>query len=577
MLSSSDEQAITYSRRATTVSLDPSGTYRYEPENRQWSRQLSAVADDAQNLSRSASISLSTSPEGNRLIQRPGTNTYLTTAQASLSALTQTFSHSPPTHQSVSGMASSLKKYSPSSSLTPGWGIFSGSGHGSRSSRPSVHYSESSSHEKDIGNGLRSSASTANIRSLRGDGRLTPDTIGRRSARSMAPSEAWDSTKKVEPGKKKKKKLKSTLRNQDKFDLDSYVSLPLLDPSLEARYKGYRASYAQLLEVWQLYIPRAEVFKIDGIDEDKSSGSGSSPVKRPRRRTLVFDEECASNGLQIRRTCPACTYLLEPIEKNGVAISWQCINAECPSTSRRVSKKSTCAICEKAINGLSVPCLQCEHLTCYDCSQAWFGNKLEVEQRHRKKRRDSKSSIALETIESGEEAVTDDDEDIDAESRSCPTGCGCPCLTVHVDVPVPTNMEGASVSNRTSATIQPQPPLRTMSELSILSQSSLKSQNTADGPFASFLALTRKKSTSAEPATMKTGPLVESSPPKIDIADNGTAANRYGNLKDEEDRDEALLNPWAGSKLASLGRGLGGGLSRGLRERGSDSTIRRVD
>lgn len=49
------------------------------------------------------------------------------------------------------------------------------------------------------------------------------------------------------------------------------------------------------------------------------------------------------------------------------------------------------------------------------------------------------------------------------------------------------------------------------------------------------------------------------------------AATEEGSREAEEER---ALNPWAHSRLASLGKGVGGGLSRGLRERGSDSTIR---
>ena len=565
MLSSSDEAAILHARRAATVTLDPGdrpGEYRYEPTTRRWSRAPSVVAEDDQNqLSTSAAVSLSTLPEGNRLSHRASTNGNLSNAQASLSALTQSFSHSPPIPSNMDNLASSMKKYSPSGSLTPGWGIFSG-GHTSRTSRPSVHYSESQSQEKEPN--LRSSASIANLRSLRRDGRLTPET-GRQSLRSVAPSEASDSTRRMD-SRNRKKTLKTTLRNQDRFDLDTYVTLPFLDPQLEARYRGYRASYAHLLDVWQLHVSRAEVLKIDGLADEEASAP--SPIKRPRRKTLVSDDQDNRQRLQIRRTCQSCGSTLAAIEKNGMAVGWHCVNADCASTaaSRRVSKKSRCTICETAVYGLSVPCIQCGHLTCYECAEQWFGNKEAITKSQQKRTRaSSKESVALEAIESGEEAVADDD-DVDDERRTCPSGCGCPCASVRIDVPAP-----PPSSKRASREISnTRPMVRTTSQLSTTSQTpTLMSANSTDTALASFLALTRKKSTSAE-AAAKT-----SSPPKAELTTGATGTRPEGEGIESNDGD-GLLNAWAVSKFASLGRGMGGGLSRGLRERGSDSTIRRV-
>jgi hypothetical protein len=624
LLSSSDDAPALHSRRATTASLDPSGGYRYMVEAPQWSRAPSLTNEELSNFSsRTQAVPLSTSPEGNRFAQRSSTSGNLSTAQASLSALTQTFSHSPPVQSTMSGMASSLKKYSPSSSLTPSWSIFA-SGHGPRAPRASVHYSESSSQDKDTG--LRSSASLANIRSFRKDGGLTPEA-GRRSVRSFAPSEASDNTRKM-GSKKGKKIVKTVLHNPDKFDLDSHISIPLLDPCLEARYRGYRASYAHLLDVWQLHVPKAEILKIDGFAEQDSTGP--SPVKYPRRKTLVLEEQHKGSGLQILRTCQSCGDVLGAIEKNGAAIGWHCINAECISSSRRVSKKSTCAICQMTVDGLSIPCLQCGHITCYDCGLEWFGTSTIPEsktQRQRRKRRtSSKESIGLETIESGEEAVlvVDEEDLLPRQNNTCPAACGCSCptISIHPAPPIPTPM----TSNRTSiaTSILPQstllpghgPPLtRTTSHLSTSSQgTALPASHPQDTAFASFLALTRKKSTSAETGSssagmnMKTAPVVESSPPKAGSTSTSTStstsastnttmllsepnptgqdfvlvksagesngsSSSEGSSVSSEDR---LLNPWAGSKIASLGRGIGGGLSRGLRERGSDSTIRRV-
>ena len=563
MLSSSDEEAVLHTKRAMAGCLDlgeNSGDYRHDPITRRWSQAPSAITDDDHTRpSRSAAMSLSTSPDGSRLAHVASTSGNLSNAQASLSALTQSFSHSPPIPSNMSNLTSSMKKYSPSGSLTPGWGIFS-SGHTSRTSRPSVHYSESSNQDK--ASNLRSSSSIANLRSLRRDGRLTPET-GPQSLRSLAPSEASDSTRRLEPSTRKKI-LTTTLHNQGKFDLDTYVSLPLLDPRLEARYKGYRTSYAHLLDVWQLHISRAEILKTDGLAKDEATAP--SPIKRLRRKTLSPDDQDSGQGLQMRRTCQSCGSTFAAIEKNGMAIGWHCVNPDCAAiaASRRISKKSRCTICETAVYGLSVPCLQCGHLTCYECAEEWFGNKEATARSLKRPRTSSKESVALAIIASEEEAVADDDE-VDDEGRTCPSGCGCPCASVRVDVPMPPPSDkGASreVSNT-------RPLARTTSQLSTTSQTpTLMSANSTDTALASFLAL-RKKSTSGE-AAAKT-----SSPPKAELASGAMDTKAEGEGVNSNAGD-GLLDPWAVNKFASLGRGMGGGLSRGLRERGSDSTIRRV-
>ncbi|KPI41424.1 putative RWD, RING finger and WD repeat-containing protein [Cyphellophora attinorum] len=158
LASSFENQGDLRSRRGTAMSLDPNAaSFRPGSELR---RTYSSTAGELERHSIDAS--LSTSPEGARSMHR---GIMSSAAQASLSALTQSFSHSPPTQPSSgSNAASSLKKYSPSGSLTPGW-ISWTSGHGTRASRASMHYSESSSQDKEVS--LRSSASMANIRSLR--------------------------------------------------------------------------------------------------------------------------------------------------------------------------------------------------------------------------------------------------------------------------------------------------------------------------------------------------------------------------------------------------------------------------
>ena len=569
-LSTSDEQTVLDSRRATTVSVEQSGLYQNEPGGQRWSRAPSMSVEDGQSLMPTpTSASLSTSPEGNRMLQRASTS--LSHAQASLSALTQSFSHSPPAPSSMSVAPASLKKYSPSGSLTPSWNIFS-AGHGSRASRSSMHYSESSSGDKD--SALRSSASHGNFRGFRRDGRMTPD-IGRHSVRSLAPSEASDSTRRVDMKGKRKRTIQTSLRNQNRHDLDGHVSVPLLDPKLEWKYKRYRATYAALLEVWQLPVARAKVLKIDGQLENDANGS--SPVSGSRRKTFLSDAHADDEGLRIRRTCQSCDEVLAAIEKNAVAIGWHCVNPGCRSRTRKISKRSVCTICCQAVSGLCVPCLQCGHLACYECAQGWFGTATHDQQGQKRDRRtSSKSTLASvkEEPELGSAPSTSLDDSEDA--HSCPTGCGCTCSTItptSVSVPFPhTAIAQDAISTIDTATphFRPQDLTRTPSSISQLSNatSMLSSAGSTDTALASFFGLTKSRPQSQ---ALKSEP----SPPK----------------ESDELAEERLLNPFAVGNFGGLGKGIGGGLSRGLGTTasatargkmarkgsgGSGSTVRRV-
>ena len=568
-LSSSDEQPGMHSRRVTTVSMEPPRQYHHEPGDRPWSRAPSASVEDGQGLLPNPTpASLSTSPEGHRMLQRASTS--LSHAQASLSALTQSFSHSPPAPSSSSVAPTSLKKYSPSGSLTPSWNIFS-AGHGSRASRSSMQYSESSSGDKE--SALRSSASHGNFRSFRRDGRMTPD-VGRQSVRSLAPSEASDSTRRVDTRGKRMKTITTQLRNQNKHDLDGHVSLPLLDPKHEWTYKGYRVSYAALLEVWQLPVQRAEMLKIDGQVEDE--GGGSSPVKRSRRKTLVTDAHPTDEGLRIRRTCRGCGDVLAAIEKNGLAIGWHCVNPGCQSRARKVSKRSSCAICCQAVSGLCIPCLQCGHLTCYDCAQGWFGTAPHNGQGQKRDRRTSSKSTLASVKEEPDMILTTDIHPGDiSNARTCPTGCGCSCSALtptSISVPfpdLPIAEDAKSTTDTATPSLSPQDMKRTPSSVSQLpsAASILSSAGNNDTALTSFFGLTKSR---IQPQVLKSEP----SPPK----------------ESDEAVEERLLNPFAEGNFTGLSKGVGAGLSRGLgpasataREKrgrrgsgGSGSTVRRV-
>ena len=607
LLSAVDNEPLFRSRRGTAMSLDPS-TSSYRESDGRWQRTYSTAASEYDR--HSANVSLSTSPEGGRHIQHLSTNS---AAQASLSALTQSFSHSPPTQPSSgSQIASSLKKYSPSGSLTPaGWGLWT-AGHGTRATRASIHHSGSPSHDKETS--LRSSASLANLRSLRRSGHTTPE-VTRRDFRSIAPSEASDSTRKG-----RRKNIKTMYRNQDHFDIDTYAMLPYLDQSMAWKYSAFRTNYAAMLDAWDLPIQRAEMLDVDTRLEMSTNSTETSPTKRSK--SLIPEVDDTQRGLRIRRCCPRCANILAAVEKNGVAIGWHCISPQCLSNTSRPSKRSICSICHKRAQ-LAVPCLQCNHLVCIDCAPGWYARRPNGIQQPRS----SVSTIATAAGDAKDFATDEESSQLEPESSSCPTGCGCMCPTLNPSqIHVPEPIEGLStvITSPDSATsdrshLIPPDMARTVSQLSTVSQDSQKTARTSqslatptqevssEGGLGGFFNLTGVRSRAgskvdtskeASAAILRsakgksksiTGRTPRSSGELVrvryeSVGGGATAAPVQGQNVDIDSNDttreekekeaERILNPWTNSKFASLGRGVGGGLSRGLKERGSDSTIR---
>ncbi|OQV05818.1 WD domain-containing protein [Cladophialophora immunda] len=592
------------------------------------SRAASFVADDSHDPSApySTAVSVSTSPEGNRPSNKTTSGISYSSARASLSALTQSYSNSPPNQSSSSGFASSLKKYSPSGSLAPGWvssGIF-GSQMTSRGSRMTFHHTEGAGQDsRELGN--RSSLSSSGAQSSRRSNTMQT-SASRRSGVSVVESEVSEKTFGKTPPKRRK--IKTRLINQDKFDLDGYSSSSILDRVLERKCRMYRESYANLLDVWQLHLQRAEVLKFDGMTAEGSDlGHGrtngihpppGNGLERPRRKTLTTASRATDLGLEIRRLCRNCGELPAPIEKNGVPIGWHCVSPSCIPPYQlsgvrapKAPKRSACAICNTSISGLAVPCLQCGHMTCYDCAQGWFGAR-QAKHDQAESRRSSAEKSQLSPIE-GEDGADALGEEPPDEHDACPTGCGCPCATLAtVTVPFPqSNNEDATASNHEHAYLEPPQLTHQLSRssggssnlprsTSLLVPTSSHSHSSTDAGTggadtalaAAFLALTqshqrsksvnlvsaRSKASSVSRHSETQNPGGSSKTPnesgKSTVSDSDgepAAASQLG-----EGDDSNSLNPFAGSKIATLGRGIGAGLSRGLTSKASDATIRKI-
>ncbi|KAJ9603786.1 hypothetical protein H2200_011972 [Cladophialophora chaetospira] len=580
------------------------------------SRAASFIADDASDHASpySTAVSVSISPEGNRFSNKSGSAIAYSSARASLSALTQSYSNSPPNQTSAAGIASSLKKYSPSGSLAPNWvssGIF-GSQNPSRASRMSFHNNDGSAHDRRE----RSSISSSAVYSSRRSNNLQT-SANQRSIKSTPETEASEKTHRRKSPKRKR--VRSRLLHQDQFDLDGYPSTPLFDSALAAKCRLYRESYAHLLDVWQLPVQRAEMLKFNSVATDDSASSlqqrsstaqqPRSPLERPRRKTLTSASRSNSPGLSIRQCCRSCGEALAPIEKNGVPIGWHCVTCSCIAANsdtkaivNKVSKHSACAICNTSIKGLAVPCLQCGHMTCYECAQGWFG-AVRVGDTHNPASRRSSDKSELSPIEDNEDEPHDFEFAPD-EHTTCPAGCGCPCATltkITPPYPRPTSPDSPTSSIIADQDQEPDhlapPPLTTQfsrtsnpgknsplplprSASLLVPSSTSTSETPSDSMLAAFLTLTQSHQRSK--SVHLAGARSRGASSAADSTSNSQAQSPHGPVGQDASStavmadDESGLNPFAGASLATLGRGIGAGLSRGLSSKGSDATIRKA-
>ncbi|KAI5310720.1 hypothetical protein KEM55_002946 [Ascosphaera atra] len=216
--------------------------------------------------------------------------------------------------------------------------------------------------------------------------------------------------------RKKRKGIKVSLKNQDKFDNFQRASVPLLSPEQAAHYRAYCGAYAHLLFIWDLPTQRKEVLKLDHIANVKAPAvrpkldrRGTSALFRRKRSLRQLNVTGVNEGLDIERRCGNCGNFLHASSKParaGTAEELESVNCPQCNPAQATPIPTSCTICGQVVRGMFTPCLNCGHVSCVECHQAWF-------------------TLGI-TGESNEEF----------DDPGCPTGCGCKC-TRHTVVQVP--------------------------------------------------------------------------------------------------------------------------------------------
>lgn len=197
----------------------------------------------------------------------------------------------------------------------------------------------------------------------------------------------------------KKPVFKTKLKNQDQFHNDGYANMPLLDPSKEWRYRGYRESYAHLLYVWGMPIARAEILNHNrplqpDTTEFKFAPKATAPFGAIAGANLINSGYITENSNPVFRDyCPSCSTLLLPSQTP----SYRC------QACSKLPPAPFCLLCNTSIRGLSSPCSNCGHVLHASCRQLL--------------------------------SQTSFDE--------CPSGCGC-CCAEYITMPLPPSVAAVS-------------------------------------------------------------------------------------------------------------------------------------
>ncbi|EED19336.1 WD repeat protein [Talaromyces stipitatus ATCC 10500] len=220
---------------------------------------------------------------------------------------------------------------------------------------------------------------------------------------SRSHSEA-DSEKKKEA--RKPIKVHVSHKNRTAFDSDDSPGSPFIDRRREALFQTYRNSYANLLFVWDLPIQRSEVLKIGACIEQNRTTKQPSSFERGDRKDTTSSRQITDETLDVQRHCTECGHALyrsvfssvRPEDLSGKMVKPPL--PRCPSCSavQPLSAHVGCVICGEVVSGMFIPCLECGHVCCFECHQAWF---------------------SLQQPRTGEAQNLSD--------LVCPSACGCSC------------------------------------------------------------------------------------------------------------------------------------------------------
>ncbi|KAJ5101100.1 hypothetical protein N7456_007152 [Penicillium angulare] len=309
---------------------------------------------------------------------------------------------------------------------------------------------------------------------------------------------------------KRATRFKVTFKNQNAFSSDdSNPDSFLLDRSKEGLWKSYRAAYADILSMWDLPIQRAEVMKIGTVSDETENWRTSQYWNSHSSKISSLTESPPAEtpdleGLDFQRHCANCGH---PLQISIFALTP--VATDTPSKRNKQSTFRRCPNCNpRQPLPTNLPCIICGEIVdgmLVPCLSCGHVSCFDCH---------SRWFLPLNSLAKKHDSIP---------PPSCPSGCGCNCSEhVAADMPMP------------MPAIEPVSP-----EL----------QASHSGHSRVISQDKRHRRRQSEPA-----------------AKNNSGANTPTTKVGPGHEDD--LDLWqTSSPFASLARGMGGGLSQGLRSR----------
>jgi hypothetical protein len=179
--------------------------------------------------------------------------------------------------------------------------------------------------------------------------------------------------------------VKVSLKNQDRFDDEACVSIPLLEPNITWKHRAYRNAYANLLFAWNLWLFRCEIQRFNGLpsywmnDESEEhvppKNTHNGPVFKTKNifRQGKELQESDATGLEVGIRCIYCGRTHFKRECRGAQID-PGENNKCDHCTK-ATKAIACSICWCPISGLFKFCANCGHISHASCAAEWFNSE----------------------------------------------------------------------------------------------------------------------------------------------------------------------------------------------------------
>ena len=205
--------------------------------------------------------------------------------------------------------------------------------------------------------------------------------------------------------------ISAEVEDQSIFDDDGWLATPLLEPSRDSAYIGYRYAYAEMLQMWGQPLARLEIMKFNVLKQDplgaalesfgnwsakgdayhdsyhsadsishasqshQGGGGGANIVlgKKEQLQAVIS----SGRGLDVTGLCRVHETHLEPMQTTHPSARSGGAAGTCERC-HRAQTQLACVYCREPIDSLYVPCLTCGCAAHDACLAEWYAATSEA-------------------------------------------------------------------------------------------------------------------------------------------------------------------------------------------------------